>query len=288
MPSNNTSSLLGRPNERDLSNLNLTGQFTTFIFGTDSHGRYGNTDTQKAFLAHSKALKPDVIIHGGDAFDFDCIRSGAGPEERRSDISEDVDKGLEFLKAMEPDYLLWGNHDDRLLNYIGRASTIEAYRKACELSGDRYERNSKASSKLEEIGAETILHRIYTALDDIGTKTFPYKRGVCYRLGKQKFAHGYFMGDGAVKNMINLYMGNIMFGHLHAFDQYTMPNLEQSVGYCVGGLCDDEKMNYQRNQPRSIKHENGWAYGAVHKRTGNAYICMARKVGGIWFTPDIR
>lgn len=271
-----------------LGQVNIGNQFTTFSFATDSHGKYINTSTSDAYINHLKQFRPDLRIHGGDVFDFDCIRAGANPEERKTDILDDTNKGIAFLRQMEPDIVLWGNHDDRLLNYISKQGTVEAYKKACELSGDKYERQCKASSRLEELGAELILHKIYNTIDDIGAKTFPYKRGVGYKLGNMSFSHGYFMGDGAVKNMINLYMGNVMFGHLHAFDQYTMPNVQQSVGYCVGGLCDDDKMNYQRNQPRSIKHENGWAYGAVHKKTGNAYVCMARKIGGVWFTPDIK
>lgn len=266
----------------------IGGNFWTFSACFDTHGKYINWDSAKAYLSHLEAFKPDFRIHGGDAFDFEWGRTNASQYERCGAVLEDVEEGIKFLDLMRPTHITLGNHDDRIFNFIRHTAQNEEYRKSCELSGDTYQRNCRATSNLEELGAELILKKVTDCFKRNNTTQIQYKRGVGLKIGKQWFAHGFFMGDGAVKNMINTYKGNVFFGHLHCFDQYTMANIDQDVGQCVGSLCDDAKMNYQRVQPRSIKHENGWVYGAIHKKTGEVYYCLARRRGGVWFTPDIK
>ena len=262
----------------------IIGKFTTFSACFDSHGKYINWNTANAFLDHMKAFKPDLCIHGGDAFDFSCLRSAATPEEKGLAILDDVDEGLNFLGLMKPTHFIRGNHDDRIyekLNFVD--ARLEAQR-----DNDPMERTSKATSALEALGASDVLGRIKDLFKKCKTIEIPYKRGSSLKVGQQHFAHGMFCGDSAAKKMAEQYCGNVLFGHIHCFDSATLPNVQRWIGQSVGDLADDERMDYQRKQPRSLKHENGWVYGAISKKTGQCYYVLARTVGGVWFTPDIR
>ena len=87
----------------------------TCLMCGDSHGEAIDMRTAKAVLARKEDMKPDTLIHLGDAFDFSSIRRGASAEEKAMSMLDDFEMGLQFLgqffKGKADKYFLWGNHD---------------------------------------------------------------------------------------------------------------------------------------------------------------------------------
>lgn len=268
----------------------IAGKFVTFSACFDTHGHYINLDAADAFLRHLNQFKPDFRIHGGDIFDVTAAMAKATPAEKATDIMEDIDAGLDFVRKMRPTHITLGNHDNRLFEKLGRYEACSEYKKACELSGDRRQRKTTATSPFEELAAMFLVDKIFGVFKQSNAKTWTYNMGSGFTpvKGGPTFAHGYFVGDGACKRMVQAYEGPVFFGHLHAFDMYTNPSRSHPSSRSVGSMCDNLKFDYQRRFTTALKHECGWVYGAINKQTGECYAVNAQKIGGVWFTPDIK
>lgn len=250
-----------------------TSQYQKLLIVADNHGRFINKKVEAQLFQFKAQFKPDTTIHLGDNFDFSCLRSAASANERKDDLVEDVSAGLEFLERLRPDHLCWGNHDKRVLEY---------------LHGFDYGRSipNRAHSSLEEYGASELYQKIAKMIDKLRIKTVAYGIRNSLKIGKWNFAHGYSHCDVPAKNMAQLF-GNVIFGDIHHFSQYTTKTPERFRGYSVGSLCRDEDMYYQLSQPASLRHENGWAYGYLNPRTGDFKFEEARQVGGIFICPTL-
>ena len=231
-----------------------------FLAGFDLHGDKQDDDTVERFLDFSKIWKPHKRIFGGDLWDFRAIRKKAGEDERRDSMTEDYNCGMKFLREWEPHVFLRGNHDERLwdayFNGIGPLKDL-------------------ASDWIEEINA--VLKRLKCT-------QYPWdkRKGIHYE-GHLKVIHGFFIGETACKRHAQVY-GSVIHGHTHGVDEAGVAGLEKRVGRACGCLCQLD-YDYNRGNPLSLRHKNGWAYGIINDRTGDYHIWQAEEINGQWILP---
>jgi len=251
-------------------------RFKKIIIATDNHGHYICKKTEAAFFKFVEEWQPDIRIHLGDNFDLSVLREGATQSDKMGNIMLDLESGMSFLERYSPDYWLWGNHDDRILRFLGDMSK--------RLKEE--ERPSKAVTSLEEVGAFMMLKEIKKLVASKGIKEIRWgvEQGVL-KLGNQSFVHGYAAGMYATKKMAEVY-GQVMHGHNHTGDVYQFANHSQSVAVCVPSLCDNGALDYQRGQISKTRHKSGWGLGVLDKLTGNFYHGLAVKMGENFFIQE--
>lgn len=192
----------------------------------------------RIFLDFCKWFKPDIRIHGGDAFDLRALRKSASEDEKRESIGVDIECGLEFMRRFEPHIFLRGNHDERLWD--------AAKNFAQPLLKDY------AADKLLEIGR---------TLRNVNVLPYNKRYGV-YPLGHLNVIHGYGSGVTAARTHAIAYASNILMGHIHADDVFSMPGLERRRGWSSGCLCRLD-MDYNRMQLGTLRQCHGFAYGLL-------------------------
>jgi hypothetical protein len=228
-----------------------------FVFLSDTHGDQADVGAVAAAKEFCRHFKPEVRIHGGDAFDLRCLRRGAGSEEVLEDLKADIDAGLDFLRWMRPTHYLRGNHCERLTDAINSHNPL-LRRFAC-------------------LTWEEVLHAIK------GAQIFPYckARGIL-QIGSLKFAHGFASGVYAAKRMAEVY-GSVVFGHVHVSEAFSIPGLEPRVGRAAGCLCK-LSMDYNRAQLNTLRQRHGFAYGFLH-HDGTHEVYLASPINGVWRFP---
>jgi predicted phosphodiesterase len=228
-----------------------------FVICGDTHGSEVSIEASEAFFKFLKIWKPPIRIHLGDAFDARPLRKGASEEEKRETIYTDFNAGMDFLEQMKPTVFLRGNHDERIYDLA-----TNGYGMAKEFALD-------LTSKIEK------------KLDKFKCPMLPYsKRDGIYELGKLKVAHGYAHGTLAARKMAASF-GNIVFGHTHGIQVYSMETVENIVGMNIGCMCKLD-FNYNRAMLGSLVHRHGFAYGVVDTKTGEFQVFQAQSVNGRW------
>lgn len=225
----------------------------SWMFGTDLHGDMQDKLAVRLFQAHCDKLAPDHRIFGGDLWDFRAWRDGADEVEKQDRVRADFDAGMEFIRWYQPQAITLGNHDIRMWDQVRKGGPM--------------------ADLCEDLIAE---FREYCR--SIKCRVLPYdKRYGIYRLGKAKFAHGFYSGPNAARQMGTAY-GTIQFGHVHSIDEQSCPAAEDRAGRSVGCLC---KLNftYNRAHVAALRQQHGWAYGPVFDN-GTFHVFQARIIRG--------
>jgi hypothetical protein len=224
----------------------------------DSHGDLIDPRTRDALFEFLPWFKPDIKIAGGDHFDFRWLRGKASEQEKREKTVGDIDAGVQFLKEYQPHRLLLGNHEDRLWKAA-----------RCD------------DGKLADFCAKIIVD-LKQAIPE--TRIIPYcKRKGFTTIGRLKFIHGYHAGVNAVRQAAMTY-GNVCMGHIHCSDQASIPRHEHCVGHSSGAMAKID-LEYNKNQPGSLRQSNGWLYGTSYQ-DGSFTVWHADKVGGRFILPS--
>lgn len=211
---------------------------TRWMYVSDSHGDLIDPASRDAALAFAERFQPEVRIHGGDAFDFRSLRSGASDDERAEGIGEDVRQGIAFLKDFRPTVYLWGNHDARLVRKAKNCRDGNL-KLLCQQTHDR----------------------IVDELDALGCDQRPYKiKGGVYELGGYKFVHGYNHNTHSAHKAA-LFYGNVIMGHVHTFQEGRPQRYDNPTGYTCGLLGDIDRMEYAETRMAVANWMNGWLYG---------------------------
>lgn len=232
-----------------------------WIFVSDSHGDMQDDKAVTAMFEFCKLWKPEIRIHGGDAFDFRPLRKKATDQELREGKCLDVQMGIEFLTKFRPTHFLRGNHDERLWDL--------------HKSDDGQKREAAIAT------AEQIMQ----ALKRVGCeKVYPYSvhEGVC-EIGKLRVIHGFACGVQAARQHAQTY-GSVLFGHIHRIETYSIPARERRIGRSCGCLCN-LRMEYSRAQMASLAQEHGFAYGTMDRLTGLYQFFQAMPLDGRWTFP---
>lgn len=228
-------------------------QVRKFIHATDLHGDLQYGPAVRALKAHVEEFKPDVRIFGGDLWDFAAWRVGADEADRRRRVRKDFRAGMDFLKWFKPHFLTLGNHDVRLFDQVEHSGPMADF---CQDLIEKFEALCKANR----------------------TRVLPYdkRRGVL-KIGKAKFAHGFFDGITAARQMAATY-GSVMFGHGHAIDVASVPGADRRAARMVGCLCQ-LNMKYNRRHVAALRQSHGWGYGYIFP-DGSFQQFQAELIGG--------
>ena len=225
----------------------------------DNHGDCVDRNAEKVTFEFIKHFKPEIRIHGGDAFDFRALRRKATDEEKQSGIEEDYNEGMSYLQRLNPQVFLRGNHDERLYD-AANFGTNGVLRDLCGKLADE----------------------IKTKLSHVEILPYDKRKGV-YALGNLKVIHGYNTGITAARQAAMAY-GSVIMGHVHANDFFSVPSLEPRRGWAIGCQCRLD-MDYNRGQLNTLRQSHGFAYGLVYP-SGSFRLWQAEEIGGQWVFPS--
>jgi predicted phosphodiesterase len=181
-----------------------------------------------------KSQKPDFIVKLGDWLDMNYLssfdRDNLKHLEGRRLVS-DFDLGkrdLDFLQRNSKEViLLQGNHDervDRLVSADPRWEGFVEYPKVFDLK-------------------------------ERGIKYFPLLKQP-FRRGKLNFIHGYWAGLYPARKHLDVYLGNVVMGHVHRFQTFSrvVPNFDTEVQCWTLGCLSDVQPDYLKGQPMGWQH----------------------------------
>lgn len=232
-----------------------------FVFVTDLHGDNQDPEAVSAFYHFLDKFNPDIRIFGGDLFDFRPLRRNGSKAEQSESMAADVEAGMVFLKNLQPQVFLRGNHDERIFDIAKDDSQHGLLRDA----------------------AKEGCRDIESLCRKLKCKMFPYdvSKGV-YRIHKLTFIHGFHAGVTATRQHALVYAsdeGCVMHGHTHSIQAATIARLGGAQGRSVGCLARLD-MAYSRAFTSRLTHNHGWGYGMTWAGGYEAY--QARRVGKKW------
>lgn len=229
---------------------------TSWFFATDFHGNLHEPEVVRACLAHRWSREWDVVIMGGDLYDFKALREGAGHHEKSDGFIDDVTDGRWFMRQLRPDIWLEGNHDDRI----------------------RVEAEKNAKGLIKEYCQEAIKW-IEQDCRELGIRNIPYRAlNGAYWVESTAFVHGYGCSLAALKKEVAYWGARMLvMGHVHRNESVCEFG---RYGEFVGGLMQIE-MDYNYRQQNIRNHCNSWACGVSGADT--ATISKASLVDGEWY-----
>lgn len=218
----------------------------TFVAATDFHGDRHDPTAVRVLEKFLSEFKPVTRFFMGDLWDLRAIREGASKGEKLHSLRRDYEAGMKFLEMFRPNVITLGNHDARLYDLIRKDGI-------------------KKSGPLTDL-ARLFVDRFESTAKKMGAIILPYdKRKGVYRDGGLAVAHGISTGKDATTEMARLY-GNVIFGHIHAFDVATEPDHRTPrVARSSGCLCD-LNATYNRTHGSTLRQQHGFLYGGFHGR----------------------
>lgn len=211
-----------------------------------SHGRYACPKALDAILEFKRQFKPDTTIHLGDFVDVSSLRGGAkGSNDEFEPLPPDVEGGLDFLEKLEPQVVMLGNHEDRIIRFQKSPNAILKY---C---------------------ADTIMGDIYATCDKLGaTLVGNWGNYQAYMLGGYRYMHGVYFNEMSARDHAEAF-GNVVFAHTHRAAMMKGRRSDSPNGYCVGTLVDIHNMDYAKARRATLAWSQGFVWG---------YYCDDRSV----------
>lgn len=229
---------------------------TRFVVIADSHGDEQDDCTVNALWSFMDDFKPEIRVHLGDAFDFRNLRRGATEDEKMHSLEDDWQAGLDltarFFKGGKQNFMLLGNHDDRIHQF------------------------ARSASGLARDYAHDGIKRLHGHMAKCKAKVLPYDSALgVLKLGHLSMIHGYHAGANACRQHANAY-GNCIFGHVHTQESAPVSAFEPAAASSIGCLCKRD-MDYINAKTGKLKWANGWAYGLMNQ-DGTYTLSFTRKI----------
>jgi len=194
-------------------------RFSRVAFISDVHLPFHNRIAVKITLDYLADYKPDLIILGGDIYDFLEASDFDKSPARITTLQDEFDDGREFIKAIDSicpnvDFLI-GNHEDRLQRLINRNPAL-------------FKLRSLDIARAAELPERWRIHPSQTH----------------FKLGKLTALHGDIKGvKSAVHPARTLFQKlkrSCVFGHFHRFGNHLDTNYDGEVrgGFANGHLSD--------------------------------------------------
>lgn len=202
----------------------------------DLHGDKQDKKAVTLFKKHAEQFDPKHRIFLGDIWDFRAWRRGAGEKEKRDRVQRDFKMGMEFLNWYRPTAITLGNHDVRMW--------------------DQVENDGPMADLCEEM-----IGKFKREMRRMGTRVLPYHKRSIYRLGRMKFAHGFYDSINGTRQMANAY-GSIQIGHGHTIELVSSAADHPRAARMIGCLCQLD-FKYNRAQVNSLRQRHGWSYGPL-------------------------
>ena len=242
----------------------------SFLVTTDTHGELIDADYEKFIINWIKDHKPKRIFHLGDVFDLSSIRRGASAEERSHSLSEDIHKGLTYLRKLQEaspvsnlEAITWGNHDYRLFNMA------ESEREGLEFDYARMLRK-EIEKNVAVIGC--------------ATRDYDVERGWYEIAPGRLVGHGYAATISPAKTACQHWWSTIT-GHVHRFDTHVNDDLGRNESYVIVCGCLIAQA-YNRTHRRRLSHAVGFGYGVTNDRNGDWIVWFVKRTKeGIWLDP---
>jgi predicted phosphodiesterase len=212
------------------------------LIGTDFHLKEGD-DPVPAYLLFKKFMKdwkPDLFLNLGDVGDWDFIsvfskgvmaKLNAKSFRGEYDVIErELDYWQKYSKKV---VLLSGNHDERVYATIDRNTTLKGL--------VEYEN----MLKLGERGVD-----------------FYRDTQQPYQIGKLWAIHGWYYNQNHAKKHLDVFSGNIVYGHLHASQtasKVLAATKQEIQAWSLPCLCD-KAPEYMNGSPSGWQHGFAVAY----------------------------
>ena len=203
-----------------------------------SHGHLADKEALETVLGFKERWNPATTIHLGDFMDLGALMGmGRAAEEVADDLAYDYQKGMEFLKALEPNTVFLGNHEDRVWKLLSHRNELVSY--AAGKIADDLERGIK------KLKSELVPYDI-----DTGWRKF----------GDCSFGHGYMCNEAAIRDHAE-FIGKCCIAHLHRPGIARARRHGGATGMCVGTLANIPMMSYAKIRRARSQWNHGFAYG---------------------------
>ncbi len=219
-------------------------RFSRIAFLSDIHLPFESKLAVRIALDFLADYKPDVILLGGDVYDFLEISDYDKSPSRITTLQDEFDEGRYLIKAIDqlaPEvHFLIGNHEDRLTRLISRNPGLFKLRsldiaKAAELPEHWHIHPSQTHFKL---GKLTALHG-----DIKGVKSAVHPARTLFQKLKRSCVFGHFhrFGSHLDTNYDGEVRGGFANGHLSDVSRVTSwvtcPDWQE--GFSTISLCED-------------------------------------------------
>lgn len=213
----------------------------------DTHAPFHDQRAWKLMMQTARAVRPKMIIHLGDLFDFYAVSSHSKNPRRATELKYEIREGRRLLKQLAdlaPTQLILGNHEDRLQRYVeGRAPEL-----------------------YEIVTAKSLM-----GLGKLGVRSTPYRQS--FRLGHMRFTHDVngMAGKHAIVNSLGAMGHNVCIGHIHRIGYHVNGDLEgdRHVGIGLGWLGDLSAIDYMHRD--TITKDWALGFGIGYHDTENDY-----------------
>lgn len=220
-----------------------TGVVKRGIISPDKHFPLSDSKAISCLLQTIEIIKPDFYIDLGDIGEFQSVSHWQWRKKKRppleyqlpavyqevqkvNDCLDEIDESLDKANCTEK-YLTQGNHDSWL---------------------DRFVEENPYLDHLEFKRALRLDERGYTM----------YPVGKYLRIGKLNYYHGHhYAGIHHTRNHLLKLGGNLIYGHFHDLQQYSMTHLDGAKSaWCIGCLkkTDDNSNQWLGNRRHNWAH----------------------------------
>lgn len=239
-----------------------------FVIVGDNHGDEEEPDLVEKFFAWLDDWRPDLVIHGGDNWNFAALRTKANADEKTIAIAPDYEAGVNFAKRLfahgSKRYFTRGNHDERIYRLAAESKDAATQHAASQLCND----------------TDALMCKLRV-------KVLPYdsRLGVLDANGVRSI-HGYSAGVSAARKFASVY-GTCSYNHTHSMEVGVYEQWpETAVAYGVGCLLKIDQ-GYNAHQIAKLRHENGWLYGETNGKRA-VYFQAKFKDGKVYAAPEFK
>lgn len=198
------------------------------LFWSDVHFPFQDDSSLCVMMQIAEDFQPDILVAGGDFFDFFELSDHRAPKDIEPDIQETLNQGVAHLAAMrgiksvKEAWFLGGNHEDRWDRMMEKTRRDVRFRELLKIPSIR------AAMEFEEI----------VGFDELGYEYIPYVESRPLVIDGLVFTHGDRTNKHVAMSMVQKYGKSVIFGHMHRIQNFTQRDLKgQDAGWCVGCLC---------------------------------------------------
>jgi hypothetical protein len=230
-----------------------------------THGELVNPAIRRQVLDFRRRFQPEIRFELGDLMDTTCFRAGAaGTKDESKSPRDDQAAALRWLREYEPTHIAWGNHEWRMYRLMEHPKAIVA-----TLAAQMWNSLTDAAAKLH-------------------AKTVPYNlRHGWHYVGGVAFGHGYMFNEMALRDHAETLGCPVVMAHLHAPQMAEGRTIKDTPSYCVGGLVDEEKLDYGHLRRASLRHGHGVVFGEISDTEAHLWLARSENGKPLVFPPGL-
>lgn len=243
--------------------MNISKSWKKVLSVGCSHGIYADPTALAAVLLFKAGFKPDITIHLGDFCDAGSFMSSRIAHGDGDPVQPDVDGGLDFLRKLRPNYVLFGNHEDRLERLVNHPNELVAF------------------------AAGQVFGQIGDTLNDLKAKRIPYTgNSQELAIGNVRFMHGTVFNENATRDHAEAFApwkGSVVHAHTHRAGMATARRGDGALGFGTGTLTTKGAMDYAKTRRATLSWAQGFVWGYVSDKSSQLYLCQRQT--DVWMLP---